>query len=53
VVNNLSVANAIVAVSGIAFLVMRIHYEEALLIKQADYRKYTGETRWRLIPAIW
>ncbi len=53
VVNNLSVANVVVAAAGVAFLVMRIHYEEALLIKQADYRKYAGQTRWRLIPAIW
>jgi protein-S-isoprenylcysteine O-methyltransferase Ste14 len=53
VISNLSVANVAVAVAGVAFLVMRIHYEEALLIKQADYRTYAGQTRWRLIPAIW
>lgn len=52
-VNNQSVANLTVSVFGIAFLVMRIHFEEALLSKQAEYRQYLAQTRWRLIPAIW
>ena len=52
-INNQSFNNAAVAVLGIAFLVMRIHYEEALLIKQADYKQYLSKTRWRLIPAVW
>ena len=52
-INNQSLNNAAVAVFGIAFLVMRIHYEETLLAKQADYRQYVARTRWRLIPAVW
>ena len=52
-INNQSLSNAAIVLFGIAFLVMRIHYEEALLIKQADYRQYLNKTRWRLIPAIW
>ncbi len=52
-VNNQSLSNVAVAVFGTAFLVMRIHYEEDLLIQQADYRRYVSQTRWRLIPAVW
>jgi len=53
VINNQSFNNALVALLGIAFLIMRIHYEEALLSKQSDYRQYRERTRWRLIPAVW
>ena len=52
-INNPSLANLIVIVSGTAFLVMRIHYEEALLFRYTDYVRYADKTRWRLIPAIW
>ena len=52
-ISNQSLTNFAVILFGTAFLVMRIHYEEALLIKQADYRQYLNRTRWRLIPAVW
>jgi protein-S-isoprenylcysteine O-methyltransferase Ste14 len=52
-INNQSISNGTIVLLGIAFLVMRIHYEETLLSKQADYRRYLNKTRWRLIPAIW
>ncbi|MCH8059932.1 MAG: isoprenylcysteine carboxyl methyltransferase [Proteobacteria bacterium] len=52
-VNNQSLSNFAVAIFGIAFLVMRIHYEEDLLIQQADYKRYVNRTRWRMIPAVW
>lgn len=52
-VNNQSLSNVAVAIFGTAFLVMRIHYEEDFLIQQADYRRYVGRTRWRLIPVVW
>lgn len=52
-VNNQSLYNVAVTVFGIAFLIMRIHYEEDLLIQQADYRHYVNRTRWRLIPTVW
>ena len=51
--NNPSLGNLGIVVSGTGFLVMRIHYEEALLSKYADYVRYAHKTRWRLIPAIW
>jgi protein-S-isoprenylcysteine O-methyltransferase Ste14 len=52
-INNQSLNNAAVALLGLAFLVMRIHYEEDLLIQHADYRHYVNRTRWRLIPTVW
>ena len=52
-INNPSVTNAAIIVFGTAFLVMRIHYEEELLLKYADYTRYVNRVRWRLIPAIW
>lgn len=51
--NNQSWANAVIIVSGTAFLVLRIHYEEALLFKYADYTRYAKRIRWRLIPSVW
>ena len=52
-INNQSLANVAVILFGITFLVMRIHYEEDLLIQQADYAHYVNQTRWRLIPTVW
>ncbi len=52
-INNQSLVNAAVVVFGISFLVMRIHYEEDLLIQHAEYKHYASRTRWRLIPAVW
>lgn len=52
-INNQSLVNAAVVVFGIAFLVMRIHYEEDLLIQHAEYKHYASRTRWRLIPSVW
>ncbi len=52
-INNQSFANAVIAVAGTAFLVTRIHYEEALLFKYADYARYAKQIRWRLIPSVW
>ncbi len=51
-VNNQSLSNVAVAIFGTAFLVMRIHYEEDLLIQQVDYRRYVNRTRWLMIPAV-
>ena len=52
-VNNQSLNNAAVIIAGTAFLVMRIYYEEALLLRYADYTRYANRIRWRLIPSIW
>ena len=52
-INNQSLYNLSIAVVGTAFLVMRIHYEEALLFKYDEYARYANRIRWRLIPSIW
>jgi len=52
-INNQSFANAVIAVAGTVFLITRIHYEEALLFKYADYARYAKQIRWRLIPSVW
>ena len=52
-INNQSLSNAAVIAAGTAFLVMRIHYEEELLLRYADYTRYADRIRWRLIPSIW
>ncbi len=52
-INNQSWSNLAIVVAGTAFIVMRIHYEEALLFKYAEYARYANKMRWRLIPAIW
>ena len=52
-INNQSLYNAVVVFVGTAFLVARIYYEEALLLKYDDYTHYAKQTRWRLIPAVW
>ena len=52
-VNHPSLANLAVIAVGTGFLVARIHYEEALLIRYSDYVRYAHKTRWRLIPAVW
>lgn len=52
-ISNQSLANGLVMVFGITFLVMRIHHEEALLLRYPDYSRYANRTRWRLIPSVW
>ena len=52
-INNQSLANAVIIVAGTAFLIMRIHYEEALLFRYTDYIHYAKRIRWRLIPSVW
>jgi protein-S-isoprenylcysteine O-methyltransferase Ste14 len=52
-INNQSLNNAAVVIFGTVFLVLRIHYEEELLIKYADYKRYASQIRWRLIPSVW
>ena len=51
--SNLSWANVLVVVIGTAFQVVRILQEEQLLLQYPDYVRYSGSTRWRLVPAIW
>jgi protein-S-isoprenylcysteine O-methyltransferase Ste14 len=51
--NNPSIGNLGIVITGTGFLVMRIRYEEALLIKYPKYAEYAADTRWRLFPAVW
>ncbi len=46
-------ANLVVIVSGTVFLVLRIWYEENLLLRYPEYKSYASRTRWRLLPAVW
>jgi protein-S-isoprenylcysteine O-methyltransferase Ste14 len=52
-INNMSAHNAIVAVLGTVFIVLRISCEEELLLNYQRYSDYASKTRWRLIPSIW
>ncbi len=51
--SNMSWANLLVVVFATAFQIARILQEEQLLLQYPDYVRYSGTTRWRLVPAIW
>jgi protein-S-isoprenylcysteine O-methyltransferase Ste14 len=51
--NHPSVANLGIVIIGTGFLVMRIRYEEGLLLNYPDYVDYASSTRWRLFPSVW
>ena len=51
--SNPSLANLIVIVSGTGFLVMRLLYEENLLLRYPEYLTYARKTPWRLLPGAW
>lgn len=51
--SNMSWSNVLVVLTGTAFQVVRILQEERLLLQYPDYARYSGTTRWRLVPAIW
>ncbi len=53
VINNPSAHNIAVVAVATGFLVLRIHYEEAVLFQYQDYARYAGHTKWRLIPLVW
>ncbi len=52
-ISNLSWANVLVVFTGTVFQVVRILQEEQLLLHYPEYERYSGTTRWRLIPAVW
>jgi protein-S-isoprenylcysteine O-methyltransferase Ste14 len=52
-VNNPSIGNLGIVISGTGFLVMRLRYEEALLFEYGEYASYASRIRWRLMPSIW
>jgi protein-S-isoprenylcysteine O-methyltransferase Ste14 len=51
--NNPSAWNVGVVVLGTAFQVVRIRYEEQLLLGSGEYREYRSAVRWRLVPGVW
>ncbi len=53
VINNPSAHNIAVMAVGSGFQVLRIYYEEAVLLQYSDYARYAVHTKWRLIPLVW
>lgn len=51
--NNFTAANAAVFVVALLAQLVRIQYEEKLLIKDAAYRDYAQTTKWRLVPYLY
>jgi len=43
----------VVVLAAVAASVARIHAEERLLVKDAEYTEYARDVRWRLVPRIW
>ncbi|MGB5760191.1 MAG: methyltransferase [Acidimicrobiales bacterium] len=53
IINNPSLGNVAVIAVGTGFQVLRIRYEERLLLRDADYRAYAATVRWHLVPGLW
>lgn len=51
--NNFTAANAAVFVVALLAQLVRIQYEERLLLKDAAYRDYAQATKWRLVPYLY
>ena len=45
--------NVAVLLVGLAFQVLRIRYEERLLLGDRQYQRYAATVRWHLIPGLW
>ena len=52
-INNANWYNFTVIVFATGLQVLRIRQEERLLAEYDAYARYMGQTRWRLLPAIW
>jgi protein-S-isoprenylcysteine O-methyltransferase Ste14 len=52
-VNNPTLANFAVVFIGTSFQVMRIRYEEQLLLASPVYASYARTVPWRLVPRVW
>lgn len=52
-ISNFSVQNSVIVIAGMAFMIMRIRYEEELLRQYPLYASYADKTQWRLIPFLW
>lgn len=53
IVNNPSARNIAVMAVGTGFQVLRIGYEERLLLRDREYGTYANQVRWHLLPGIW
>ncbi len=53
IINNPSLRNMAVMAVGTGFQVIRIRYEERLLLRDSEYRAYAGTVRWHLVPGLW
>ncbi len=52
-INNPSTRNVLVLAVGIGFQVVRIRYEERLLLGDDEYAAYARSVRWHLVPGVW
>jgi protein-S-isoprenylcysteine O-methyltransferase Ste14 len=53
IMNNPSLRNFSAMAIGTGFQVLRIHYEERLLLRDETYRRYTEGVQWHLVPGVW
>ncbi|MGI9597614.1 MAG: methyltransferase family protein [Acidimicrobiales bacterium] len=53
IVNNPSARNIMVMAIGTGFQVLRIRYEERLLLRDSEYGDYVDQVRWHLLPGVW
>lgn len=53
IINNPSTRNVVVLAIGLGFQVVRIRYEERLLMGDADYVAYARSVKWHLVPRVW
>jgi protein-S-isoprenylcysteine O-methyltransferase Ste14 len=53
VINNPTVANFAVLFVATSFQIMRIRYEEHLLLASPTYESYARTVPWRLVPLVW
>lgn len=51
-INQFSPYNATVVAFWVFFQLMRIRYEEELLLLDSEYQAYAGRTRWRVVPFV-
>ncbi len=53
IISNPSSRNVFVLMFGVAFQVIRIRYEERLLLRSTEYSAYASTVRWHLVPGVW
>ncbi|MCB1591158.1 MAG: isoprenylcysteine carboxylmethyltransferase family protein [Alphaproteobacteria bacterium] len=52
-VQNLSALNSVVYCALVCLCFLRIRAEEKFLLQSEEYRSYTEQVRWRLLPYVW